>query len=147
MAIHLAAQSLRNRQSTLAVAGGVNVTLTPAITMSFAQGSATSPDGRCKAFDAGANGMVRSEGVGVVVLKLLSQAVTDGDRIYAVIRGSAINQDGRSNGLTAPNPAAQQAVLADAYRDAGVRPADVQYVRLAACLLGDPIEAASARCS
>jgi len=142
VAIHLAGQSLRSGESTLAVAGGVNLTLTPATTISFAQAGATSPDGRCKTFDARANGIVRSEGAGVVVLKRLSDAIAGGDRVYAVIQGSAVNQDGRSNGLTAPNPAAQHAVLAQAYRDAGVRPADVQYVEAhgTGTLLGDPIE-------
>ena len=101
------------------------------------------PDGRCKAFDARANGYVRSEGAGVVVLKLFSKALTDGDPIYAIIRGSAVNQDGRSNGLMAPNPLAQEAVLRDAYRQAAVSPGKVQYVEAhgTGTLLGDPIEA------
>jgi acyl transferase domain-containing protein len=86
------------------------------------------PDGRCKTFDAGANGYVRGEGAGIVILKPLTRALADGDPIYAVIRGSAINQDGRSNGLMAPNPRAQEAVLREAYRRAEVAPADVQYV-------------------
>ena len=101
------------------------------------------PDGRCKAFDARANGYVRSEGAGVVVLKPLSKAWADGDPIYAVIRGSAVNQDGRSNGLMAPNPLAQEAVLREAYRQAAVSPGKVQYVEAhgTGTLLGDPIEA------
>ena len=101
------------------------------------------PDGRCKAFDARANGYVRSEGAGIVVLKPLSKALADGDPIYAVIRGSAVNQDGRSNGLMAPNPLAQEAVLREAYRHAGVSPGEVQYVEAhgTGTLLGDPIEA------
>ena len=101
------------------------------------------PDGRCKTFDARANGYVRSEGAGVVVLKPLSKAVAEGDPIYAVIRGSAVNQDGRSNGLMAPNPLAQEAVLREAYRRAGVSPGRVQYVEAhgTGTFLGDPIEA------
>jgi phthiocerol/phenolphthiocerol synthesis type-I polyketide synthase C len=143
VAVHLACTSLRNGESTLALAGGVNLILSPAITMNFTKAGVMAPDGRCKAFDAGANGYVRSEGAGLVVLKPLSRALADGDPIYAVIRGSAINQDGRSNGLMAPNPLAQEAVLRTAYRSAGASPGDVQYVEAhgTGTLLGDPIEA------
>jgi acyl transferase domain-containing protein/acyl carrier protein len=143
VAVHLACRSLRTGESTLAVAGGVNLILSPAIAINFTKAGAMAPDGRCKAFDARANGYVRSEGAGVVVLKPLSKALADGDPIYAVIRGSAVNQDGRSNGLMAPNPLAQQAVLREAYRQAGVSPGDVQYVEAhgTGTLLGDPIEA------
>jgi acyl transferase domain-containing protein len=125
------------------VAGGVNLILSPAITMNFTKAGVMAPDGRCKTFDAGANGYVRSEGAGLVVLKPLSRALADGDPIYAVIRGSAVNQDGRSNGLMAPNPLAQEAVLREAYRRAGVSPGDLQYVEAhgTGTLLGDPIEA------
>ncbi len=125
------------------MAGGVNLILSPAITMNFTKAGVMAPDGRCKTFDAGANGYVRSEGAGLVVLKPLSRALADGDPIYAVIRGSAVNQDGRSNGLMAPNPLAQEAVLREAYRRAGVSPGDVQYVEAhgTGTLLGDPIEA------
>jgi acyl transferase domain-containing protein/acyl carrier protein len=143
VAVHLACASLRNGESTLAVAGGVNLILSPAITMNFTKAGVMAPDGRCKTFDAGANGYVRSEGAGLVVLKPLSRALADGDNIYAVIRGSAVNQDGRSNGLMAPNPLAQEAVLREAYRRAKVSPGDVQYVEAhgTGTLLGDPIEA------
>jgi myxalamid-type polyketide synthase MxaE and MxaD len=143
VAVHLACASLRNGESTLAVAGGVNLILSPAIAINFTKAGAMSPDGRCKSFDARANGYVRSEGAGVVVLKPLSKAVADGDPVYAVIRGSAINQDGRSNGLMAPNPQAQEAVLREAYRQAAVSPGDIQYVEAhgTGTLLGDPIEA------
>jgi tyrocidine synthetase III len=143
VAIHLACCSLRTGESTLALAGGVNLILSPAVTIGFTKAGAMAPDGRCKAFDARANGYVRSEGAGLVVLKPLSRALADGDPIYAVIRGSAVNQDGRSNGLMAPNPLAQQAVLREAYRQAAVSPGDVQYIEAhgTGTFLGDPIEA------
>jgi acyl transferase domain-containing protein/acyl carrier protein len=143
VAVHLACCSLWNGESTLALAGGVNLILSPAITINFTKAGAMAPDGRCKAFDARANGYVRSEGAGLVVLKPLSRALADGDPIYAVIRGSAVNQDGRSNGLMAPNPLAQEAVLREAYRRAGVSPGHVQYVEAhgTGTFLGDPIEA------
>jgi myxalamid-type polyketide synthase MxaE and MxaD len=143
VSVHQACCSLRSGESTLALAGGVNLILSPAITINFSKAGAMAPDGRCKTFDARANGYVRSEGAGIVVLKPLTQALTDGDPIYAVIRGSAVNQDGRSNGLMAPNPLAQEAVLREAYRRANVSPGDVQYVEAhgTGTLLGDPIEA------
>jgi len=143
VAVHLACSSLRNDESTLALAGGVNLICSPAIAINFTKAGAMAPDGRCKTFDARANGYVRSEGAGVVVLKPLSKALADGDPIYAVVRGSAVNQDGRSNGLMAPNPLAQEAVLREAYRQAGVSPGKVQYVEAhgTGTLLGDPIEA------
>jgi len=143
VAVHLACSSLRNGESSLALAGGVNLILSPAIAIGFTKAGAMAPDGRCKAFDARANGYVRSEGAGVVVLKGLSKALADGDPIYAVIRGSAVNQDGRSNGLMAPNSLAQEAVLREAYRQAAVSPGKVQYVEAhgTGTLLGDPIEA------
>ncbi|UXA15914.1 type I polyketide synthase [Mycobacterium sp. SMC-4] len=143
VAIHLACQSLRSGDSNLALAGGVNLVLAPAVTRSFDQLEAMSRSGRCHAFDARADGFVRGEGAGVAVLKRLSDAVRDGDRVLAVIRGSAVNQDGRSNGLMAPNPAAQMAVLRWAYAAAGVEPREVDYVEAhgTGTLLGDPIEA------
>ncbi len=143
VAVHQACNSLRSGESTLALAGGVNLILSPAITINFSKAGAMAPDGRCKAFDARANGYVRGEGAGVVVLKPLSRALADRDPIYAVIRGSAVNQDGRSNGLMAPNPQAQEAVLREAYLRAAVSPGDVQYVEAhgTGTLLGDPIEA------
>src|SRR5262249_33784916 len=124
-------------------AGGVNLILSPMVTVNFTKSGFMSPDGRCKAFDSKANGYVRGEGAGVVVLKPLSRAIADRDPIYAVIRGSAANQDGRSNGLTAPNPRSQEAVLIEAYRQAAISPGDVQYVEThgTGTLLGDPIEA------
>ncbi len=143
VAVHLACQSLRSGDSDVALAGGVNVLLSPAPTRSFDMAEVLSASGACHAFDASADGFVRSEGAGVVVLKRLSDAVRDGDRVLAVVRGSAVNQDGRSNGLMAPNPAAQMAVLRSAYAHAGVDVRDVDYVEAhgTGTLLGDPIEA------
>lgn len=143
VAVHLACRSLANGEATLALAGGVNLILKPDVTVSFSGAGGTSPDGRCKAFDAGANGMVRSDGVGVVVLKPLAQAQADGDPIYAVIVGSAVNHDGLSNGITAPNQSSQEAVLREAYMRARRAPERVQYIEAhgTGTLLGDPIEA------
>lgn len=143
VAVHLACQSLGYGESTLAVAGGVNLILSPNSTISYSKLGAVAPDGRCKVFDARANGIVRSEGAGVVVLKPLSRALADGDPIYAIIRGSAVNNDGRTNGLTAPSRQAQEAVLREAYRQAGLSASQVQYVEAhgTGTSLGDPIEA------
>ncbi|NCR08191.1 MAG: acyltransferase domain-containing protein [Microcystis aeruginosa LG13-11] len=142
LAIHLACQSLKNRETNLALAGGVNLILSPEVSIGFSKLRALSPSGRCKTFDASADGYVRGEGCGLVVLKRLSDAVTDGDRILALIRGSAANQDGRSNGLTAPNGLAQEAVIAQALAEAGVQPHQIQYVEThgTGTSLGDPIE-------
>lgn len=139
VAAHLAVRSLRSGESDLALAAGVNLLLSPVITMAFDQGGGTSPDGRCKAFDAAADGMVRAEGCGVVVLKRLSDAVADGDRVLAVITGSGVNQDGRSNGLVAPNPEAQEALLREVY--AGRPAPDYIEAHGTGTFLGDPIEA------
>jgi polyketide synthase 12/epothilone polyketide synthase D len=141
-AIHLACQSLRRGESRLAVAGGVNLILSPWGSVLMAAAQAVSPDGRCKTFDASANGMVRAEGCGLVVLKRLSDAQRDGDRIWALVRGSAVNQDGQSAGLTVPSGLAQQALLRAALADAGVAPAQVSYVEThgTGTVLGDPIE-------
>ncbi|MDH7486314.1 MAG: beta-ketoacyl synthase N-terminal-like domain-containing protein [Anaerolineae bacterium] len=143
VAVHLACQSLRAGECDLALAGGVNVMLTPDITINFTKAGVMAPDGRCKTFDARADGYVRGEGAGMVVLKPLPQALADGDPIYAVILGGAVNHDGRSNGLMAPSPQAQEAVLREAYRRAGVSPGRAQYVELhgTGTFLGDPIEA------
>src|SRR5207245_5987418 len=139
--VHLACQSIWTEGCPLALAGGVNALLLPDWYVGFSRLGMLSPDGRCRAFDARANGFVRSEGAGVVVLKPLARALADGDRIYAVIRGGAVNQDGRTNGLTAPSRQAQEAVLRAAYRDAGVVPGRGQYVDAdgTRTLLGDPI--------
>jgi acyl transferase domain-containing protein/acyl-CoA synthetase (AMP-forming)/AMP-acid ligase II/acyl carrier protein len=143
VAVHLACQSISSGECDVAIVGGSNLMLSPAVTISFSRGGATSPDGRCKPFDAGANGIVRGEGVGLIVLKPLSRALADADQIYAMIVSTAVNQDGRSNGIAAPNPAAQEAVLREAYRKAGICPGQVQYVEThgTGTFLGDPIEA------
>ncbi|WP_103353470.1 type I polyketide synthase [Amycolatopsis sp. CA-128772] len=141
VAVHQAVQSLRRGESELALVAGVNVLLSPGITAGFQRAGVLAADGRCKPFDAGADGIVRGEGCGVVVLKPLRAA--RGDRVLAVIRGSAVNSDGRSNGLTAPNPDAQVALLRDAYSAAGVHPSTVDYVEAhgTGTPLGDPLEA------
>jgi myxalamid-type polyketide synthase MxaE and MxaD len=142
VAVHLAVQSLRAAECRLAIAGGVNVMLTPHFTVAASRMNMLAPDGRCKTFDARADGFVRGEGCGVVVLKRLSDAIADGDPIYAVIRGSAINQDGHTNGLTAPNGLAQQAVIRAALANAQVDAARIAYVEThgTGTPLGDPIE-------
>ena len=143
VAVHLACQSLRSGESTIALAGGVNLMLAPEATIAMSKFGGMSPDGRCFTFDARANGYVRGEGCGVVVLKLLSQALADGDPIRCVILGSAMNNDGASNGLSAPNVKAQEAVLHLACARADVDPGEVHYVEAhgTGTLLGDPIEA------
>lgn len=143
VATHLAVKALRDGEADVALAGGVNLLLSPTITMTFDQAGGTASDGRCKAFDAKADGMVRAEGCGLVVLKRLSDAVRDGDRILAVVRGTAVNSDGRSNGLVAPNAEAQKALLRDGYATTGIDPREVHYVEAhgTGTLLGDPIEA------
>ncbi|WP_437819488.1 type I polyketide synthase [Sorangium sp. So ce1078] len=142
VAVHEACQSLRRGESDRALAGGVNLILDPTNTALLARMQALSPEGRCKTFDASANGFVRGEGCGLVVLKRLSDAERDGDRIWALIRGSAINQDGRSTGLTAPNALAQQDLVRQALASAGAAPEDIGYVEAhgTGTSLGDPIE-------
>ncbi|MBM4089215.1 MAG: AMP-binding protein, partial [Planctomycetes bacterium] len=142
VAVHQACRSLRQQECDLAIAGGVNVILSPELTVSFSQAGFMASDGRCKAFDAAADGYVRGEGCGVVVLKRLSDALRDRDPIRAVIAGSAVNQDGRSNGLTAPNGPSQQAVVRSALDNAGVTPAEISYIEAhgTGTSLGDPIE-------
>ena len=141
-AVHLACQSLRSGDCTLAVAAGVNLILAPPASIGMSRMRMLAPDGRCKTFDARADGFVRSEGCGVVVLKRLADALAAGDPVLAAIRGSALNQDGRSTGLTAPNMLAQQAVLRQALANAGIHPAQVDYVEThgTGTVLGDPIE-------
>ncbi|MEV1025149.1 beta-ketoacyl synthase N-terminal-like domain-containing protein [Streptomyces sp. NPDC050264] len=139
VAVHHGVRSLATGESDTVLAAGVNLLLSPSITYGFQRAGALAPDGRCKAFDRAADGIVRGEGCGVVVLKRLADAERDGDRILAVVTGSAVNSDGRSNGLTAPNSEAQRAVLAEAHAD----PTTVDYVEAhgTGTALGDPIEA------
>ncbi|MEM9657575.1 MAG: beta-ketoacyl synthase N-terminal-like domain-containing protein, partial [Planctomycetota bacterium] len=142
VALHVACQSLRQGESKAALVGGVNCILAPELSITFSQARMLSPDGRCKTFAAEANGFVRSEGCGVVVLKRLADARAAGDPVIAVLRGSAINQDGRSSGLTAPNGPSQQSVIRDALTLAAVRPEQVFYVEAhgTGTALGDPVE-------
>ena len=142
VAVHQACLSLQQGECQMALAGGVNLILTPELTATFTKAGMIAPDGRCKTFDASANGYVRGEGCGIVVLKRLSEALKDGDSILAVIKGTAINQDGRSDGLTAPNGPAQQAVIRQALYKAGVTSAEIDYVEAhgTGTSLGDPIE-------
>ncbi|HEY9405351.1 MAG TPA: SDR family NAD(P)-dependent oxidoreductase [Pyrinomonadaceae bacterium] len=142
VAVHSACQSLRSGESEMALAGGVNHLLMPDMSINFSQAQMLSPDGRCKSFDARANGYVRAEGCGIVVLKRLSDALSAGDPVLALIRGSAINQDGRSSGLTVPNGPAQQLVIRDALKNAGLQASQVSYIEAhgTGTSLGDPIE-------
>ncbi|CAM2068738.1 SDR family NAD(P)-dependent oxidoreductase [Sulfidibacter corallicola] len=142
VALHLACRSLRAGETDCALVAGVNLMLAPELHVCFSKLQALSADGRCKTFDAAADGYVRGEGCGVVVLKPLDAALADGDRVLAVVRGTAVNQDGKSNGLTAPNGAAQRAVVRAALADGGLTPADIDYVEAhgTGTALGDPIE-------
>ncbi len=142
VSVHLACQSLRMRESDLALAGGVNLALRPETQLALGKWGMLSPRGKCNAFDSQADGFVRGEGAGMVVLKRLTDAVRDGDRVLAVVRGSAVNQDGRSNGLTAPNAPAQRDVIARALRSADVAASSVNFVEThgTGTALGDPIE-------
>lgn len=143
VAIHLAARSLRDGESELALAGGVNVILQPHISIAYSQASMMAADGRCKFGDAAGDGYVRSEGAALVVLKALDRAVADGDRIYAVIRGSAVNNDGRSSGsMGTPSQCGQEELLWSAYRDAGLDPTRVGYFEAhgTGTRVGDPVE-------
>ncbi|MER6916109.1 SDR family NAD(P)-dependent oxidoreductase [Streptomyces sp. NPDC000594] len=143
VAVHLACESLRSGRSDLALAGGVQLNLSGASTVDVERFGALSPDGECYTFDARANGYVRGEGGAVVVLKPLRRALADGDEIWCVIRGGAVNNDGGGPNLTQPDPDAQREVLAEAYRRAGVEPTAVQYVELhgTGTRAGDPVEA------
>jgi acyl transferase domain-containing protein/NADPH-dependent curcumin reductase CurA len=142
VAIHLACQHLRARECDLAVAGGVNVMLSGELNISMSKVGFLSPSGHCRTFDAGADGFVRGEGSGVIVLKRLSDAIADGDHIYAVIRGEAVNQDGRSNVLTAPNGMAHRQLIRTALENAGLKPSQISYIEAhgTGTALGDPIE-------
>ncbi|TMQ02595.1 MAG: acyltransferase domain-containing protein, partial [Deltaproteobacteria bacterium] len=142
VAVHLAMRSLRSGECSLALAGGVNAILSPEITVAYSQAGMLSPTGRCRTFDASADGYVRSEGCGMLVLERLSDAVAGGRAVLAILPGAAVNHDGRSSGLTAPNGNAQCAVIRAALEDAGLTPGDVDYVEAhgTGTRLGDPIE-------
>jgi 3-oxoacyl-(acyl-carrier-protein) synthase/pimeloyl-ACP methyl ester carboxylesterase/aryl carrier-like protein len=142
VAVHLAVQALRSGECELALAGGVNLMLSPEITMQLSRARMMAPDGRCRTFDRAASGFVRGEGCGMVALRKLSDARKSGDRVIAVIRGSAVNQDGRSAGLTAPNGRAQVAVIRSALRQAAVDPEQITFIEAhgTGTPLGDPIE-------
>ncbi|MGV1008350.1 MAG: SDR family NAD(P)-dependent oxidoreductase [Dermatophilaceae bacterium] len=143
VAVATAVESITRGECAMAVAAGVNLILSPALMINFSKAGAMAKDGRCKAFDARADGYVRSEGVAAVILKPVADAVRDGDRVYAVIRGHAVNQDGRTNGLMAPNPHAQTAVVRAAWARAGLDPSGAAYVEAhgTGTMLGDPLEA------
>ncbi|WP_051908584.1 GNAT family N-acetyltransferase [Candidatus Odyssella acanthamoebae] len=142
VAVHLACQSLRQGESQLALAGGVNLILSPELSISFSKSKMLSADGRCKTFDVSANGYGRSEGCGLIVLKRLSQALQDRDNILGIIRSSAVNQDGASNGLTAPNQASQIELINSALGSAHIDPQTISYIEAhgTGTPLGDPIE-------
>jgi len=142
VAIHQAVNSLRKGETRMAIAGGVNKILSPELFIALSRAHMLAPDGRCKTFDASADGFARGEGCGVLVMKRLQDAEKDGDRVLAVIRGSAVNQDGPSSGLTAPNGPAQEAVIKAALADAGITPDDLSYLEAhgTGTSLGDPQE-------
>src|ERR1700743_2026647 len=145
VAVHLACEALRRQECSMALAGGVNLILAPEASVAFAQAGMLSPNGTCAPFLNSADGFVRGEGCGIVALKRLAGAEASGDRILAVILGSAVNQDGASSGLTAPNGLAQQALLREAHRRAGVTPGEIGYIEThgTGTKLGDPIESES----
>ena len=146
VAVHQAAAALRQGEVEMALVGGVNAILSPEITMFMHDVGMLPRSGRCSTFDAAADGFVRGEGCGVVILKRLGEALADGDRIWAVIRGSAVNQNGTSAGLTVPNGPAQERVIEDALAPTGIAPDQVDYLEAhgAGSDLGDPIEVQAA---
>jgi acyl transferase domain-containing protein/acyl carrier protein len=143
VAVHLAVQAIHNGECSMALAGGSNVMIAPNMTIAESKGGFLSSDGRCKTFDAAANGYARGEGAGVVLLKPLSQALLDKDPIYAVVRGTAVSQDGHTNGITVPSQVAQETAMRKAFRRAGIAPHQVQYVEAhgTGTPVGDPVEA------
>ncbi|PEM80619.1 hypothetical protein CN558_30015, partial [Bacillus wiedmannii] len=142
VAIHRAVESIRNGECDMAIAGGINVIASPTVYISLTKSGMLCNDGRCKTFDQRANGYVRGEGCGVLLLKPLSKAEADGDQIYGVIKGTAVNHGGRANSLSAPNPNAQAEVLASAWKKAKIDPTTVTYIEAhgTGTSLGDPIE-------
>ena len=142
-AVHVACEHILAGRCKAAMAGGVTVMITPDGFIGFSQAGMLSPEGKCKAFDASANGFVRGEGAGMVLMKRLSDAIADGDPIHAVIIGSAVNQDGHTNGISLPSPEAQARLVRDACADAGIEPSQITYVEAhgTGTAVGDPIEA------
>ncbi|ARI51098.1 non-ribosomal peptide synthetase [Streptomyces sp. S8] len=145
VAVHLACQALAGGETDLALAGGTLLNLAPQYTIAETKGGFLSAEGRSRTFDAGADGYVRAEGVGLVALKRLEDAVRDGDRIHAVILGSGVNQDGHTNGITVPNPDAQVSLIRRVCAEAGIQPGELQYMEAhgTSTPVGDPIEAAA----
>ena len=143
VAVALACRSLLESECRVALAGGVNIILDPESYVAYCRMSMLSPDGRCMAFDARGNGFVKSEGAGLVVLKPLSSAIADRDRIYALIRGTGVNQDGRTPGITVPSQESQEALLRSVYRQAGISPGDITFCEThgTGTYVGDPVEA------
>jgi len=142
VAIYLACESLRNKGSNIALAGGVSAAMGQKVLSPLSETEMLSPTGQCNTFDASANGMVLSEGVGIVVLKRFEDAINDGDHIYGIIKGSGMNQDGASNGITAPNGLAQEELITDVYRRYNINPEDISYIEAhgTGTTLGDPVE-------
>ncbi len=143
VAFHYACESIRTGVCTMAIAGGVNIIHRPEYMIAMCKGQFLSPDGRCKSFDARADGYGRGEGAGIVVLKKLSEAINAGDRIYAVVRGTGVNQDGRTSGITVPNGESQEKLIRQVCANAGVKPTDISYVEAhgTGTPIGDPTEA------
>jgi len=142
VAIDHAVKAVSRKECSLAIAGGVNIIFNPFMHYSLKQNGMLSPDGKCKSFDADANGYVRGEGCGALLLKSLKTAIRDGDNIYGIIKGSAVNHDGRTNSFSAPNPVMQAELIGNAYKKAGIRPDYVSYIEThgTGTKLGDPIE-------
>ena len=144
-AIHLACQDLKQGRTDLAIAGGVNVSIHPNKYLMLSTGQFISSDGHCQSFGEGGDGYIPGEGVGAVILKRLSDAQQDGNHIYGVIKGSALNHGGKTNGYTVPNPQAQADVIAEALAEAGIDPRHISYIEAhgTGTKLGDPIEIAA----
>lgn len=142
VALHLACLNLQNKSCEMAIVNAININFLPSLNLLLAKAKMLSPDGQCKTFDAAANGYVPGEGCGAIVLKPLEQAIKDNDRVYAVICGSGVNQDGKTNGLTAPNGLQQEKLLTSIYKKAQINPADINYIEChgTGTFLGDPIE-------
>ncbi len=142
LAVHLGVESLRRKECSAALVGGVNAIITPETTIAFSKARMLSPEGKLRPFDAGANGYVRGEGCGMLFLKRLADAEKDGDQVLAIIRATSVNQDGRTSGISAPNGRSQQECIRAAMAQAGVTPADISYIEAhgTGTQLGDPIE-------